>query len=149
MLLLCTSGLGFITTNICKQKIFTAYKKGISHRPGNALFSFVTGFPPITLFHTFRFFQNQSIVVDNPIIRIIQLQCHCFIGTAHKCMDAVFPFLIRINLLRISIQTAFHFPDIPYIPAKVLRRKTAFSNSPKTLPHTNPPYRSFPMRYSR
>ena len=29
MLLLCTNGLGFIMTNICKQKIFTAYKKGI------------------------------------------------------------------------------------------------------------------------
>ena len=48
MLPLCTSGWGFIMINICKQKIFTAYKKGISHRQGNALLSYMTGFPPIT-----------------------------------------------------------------------------------------------------
>ena len=97
MLLLCTSGLESITTNICKT--YSAYKKGISYIQETPFFHRI-GFSPITIyssFRIFRFFQNQCIIIDNPIIRIVQLQCHRFIIAAYQRMNTVFSIFIGLG----------------------------------------------------
>lgn len=47
---LCTNGLGFITTNICKPKHMTIQKGHFPWMGKRPFFSCVTGFPPITSF---------------------------------------------------------------------------------------------------